>query len=218
VSPSVYGAAKPVVAVLLSGLCHWHVNNKADALPEGPVIVASNHLSWIDIPLLGVCIPQKIAFMAKKEYFYSPFHRLLLRVFGGFTVERGSVDRTALDQADEALRNGCALGIFPEGTRSRNFQFQRGRLGLAFIALRNDALILPVGISGTEKIRQRYENKSRFFSRPDVTVNIGLPFKLPRVDGSLTRAQLVSSTEMVMRRVADLLPESYRGVYRDNVA
>ncbi len=85
-SPSVYGIAKPVVAVSLSLICNWEVRNKIDVMPQGPVIVASNHLSWIDIPLLAIVVPRRIAYMAKKEYFHSTFHRVLLQIFGGFTV------------------------------------------------------------------------------------------------------------------------------------
>ena len=205
-----------MVAAALYLLCRYKVENKISAMPEGPVVVVANHLSWIDIPLVAVSIPRRIAFMAKKEYARSRFHGVLIRIFGSFTVERGKVDRTALRLADEALRKGCALGMFPEGTRSTTLQLKRGGLGAAFIALRNDAFILPVGIAGTEKVRRRYENKARFLQRPEVIVNIGQPFKLPRVEENPTRAQLASSTEIIMRRLVQLLPESYHGVYRDD--
>jgi 1-acyl-sn-glycerol-3-phosphate acyltransferase len=216
--PIIYNVARPVVAVWLSLLCRRKVVRNHAALPEGPLIIVSNHLSWIDIPLLGLCFRRRIAFMGKKEYFHSPFHRFLMRAFGGFTVERGVVDRTALDVADAVLKDGRALGMFPEGTRSRTLQLQRGRLGAAFLASRSDAFILPVGVSGTEKIRRRYEDKRMLLHRPRVTVNIGEPFKVARAEGKLNRRQLVTSTETIMRRVADLLPEDYRGVYKDSKA
>ncbi len=214
-SLSLYDVARRPVAVWLHILCRWRINNRIKVMPDGPVILVANHISWIDIPLLGVSIPRRIVFMAKKEYFRSPVHVFIMRIFGSFTVERGVVDRTALKLAQEALKNGAALGIFPEGTRSRTQQLQRGRLGAAYIALQNDAYILPVGISGTEKIKQRYENKRKLLHRPEVTVNIGQPFKLPKADGNPNRAQLASSTQTIMMRLAELLPESYRGVYGD---
>ena len=211
----IYSAAKPIVAASLHLLCRWKVTGKIDRLPDDMVIVVSNHLSWVDIPLLGVSLPRRIVFMGKKEYYRSPFHRFLMRTLGGFTVERGTADMTAFRMADEALRSGCVLGIFPEGTRSRTFQLQPGHRGTAYVALRNNAYILPVGISGTEKIRQRYENdnKMKLFYRPEVTVNMGEPFKLPQVDGRPGRAELTSSTETIMRQLAQLLPDDYRGVY-----
>jgi len=215
---SLYDVCRCPVGLLLSILCHQEVKNRPVDLPEGPLIIVANHLSWFDIPLLAVAIPRRrIAFMAKKEYFHSPVHAFLLRIFGGFTVDRGTVDRTALNLATEALKdNSCALGIFPEGTRSRTLQLQRGKLGAAYIALRGNASILPIGISGTEKIRQKYEHKTKLFHRPKVTINLGEPFRLPEVKGNPTRKDLASSTETIMRRIAELLPESYRGVYRDN--
>lgn len=205
------------VGALLRLLCRWKIKNRIKVMPEAPVVVVSNHLSWIDIPLLGVCIPRRIAFMGKKEYARSRFHAAIFRIFGGFTIERGTVDRTALKLAEKAMRDGYAVGIFPEGTRSRTFQLQRGKFGVAFVALHNDAFILPVGIAGTEKVRERYENKARFLFRPEVVVNIGQPFKLPKGDGSPSREELASGTEIIMRRVAELLPEEYRGEYSDHV-
>lgn len=212
-----YDASRPFVGIAVKFVCSCKVNRPFDTLPEGPIIVVSNHLSWIDIPLVGLAIPRRIAFMAKSEYFRSPFHAFLVRLYGGFTVDRGTIDRTALNEALSALHNGCALGIFPEGTRSRTLQLQRGKLGTAYIALTNNASIVPIGISGTEKIRTRYENKWRLFHRPAVTINIGQPFRLPPPrDSRPTRAEIVSGTETIMRKIAVLLPQEYRGEYRDN--
>lgn len=214
---TVYDASRPFVALAAKFVCSCRVNKGDLTLPVGPVIVVSNHLSWLDIPLIGLAIPCRIAFMAKKEYFHSPFHAYLVRLFGAFTVDRGTVDRTALKEAFSALHNGTALGIFPEGTRSKTLQLQRARLGTAYIAITNDATIIPIGISGTEKIRSRYENKVNLFRRPKVTINIGQPFKLPPpVNGRPTRAELASGTETIMQRIAGLLPEDYRGEYRDH--
>jgi 1-acyl-sn-glycerol-3-phosphate acyltransferase len=215
-SLNLYDTSRRPVALGLSVLCHYDIRNKDAGLPEGPLIVVSNHLSWLDIPLLAVAIPRKISFMAKKEYFHSPVHAFLVSRFGSFTVERGTVDRTAFDQADQALQNGRALGIFPEGTRSRTFQLQKGKLGAAFIALHKNAYVLPVGISGTEKIRQKYQGNTRLFHRPRVSVNIGQPFRFPPVNGKPSRADLTTSHETIMRRIAELLPDDYRGVYRDD--
>ena len=215
-SISIYDFSRPPIAVALSIVCDYEIKNRNISIPDEPLIVVSNHLSWFDIPLLAIAIPRRISFMAKKEYFHSPVHAFLLRLYGSFTVDRGSVDRSAFDQAAVALQGGRALGIFPEGTRSRTLQLQQGKLGAAFIALRSNPVILPVGISGTEKIRQKYEGKKRLLYRPKVTVNVGQPFKLPPVSGRPGRTALTRSTETIMRQIADLLPEDYRGVYRDN--
>ncbi|MBM4444499.1 MAG: 1-acyl-sn-glycerol-3-phosphate acyltransferase [Chloroflexi bacterium] len=217
-SITLYDACRPPVALALKLICRYRFVNREVSLPDGPLIVASNHLSWLDIPLIGVGIRRRrISFMAKKEYFHSPVHAFIIRALGSFTVDRTTVDRSAFDLADKALRDGRALGIFPEGTRSRTLQLQKGKLGVAFIALRSNAVILPIGISGTEKIRHRYQGSNRrLLYRPGVTVNIGQPFRLPQVSGKPSRADLATSTETIMKHIAELLPEDYRGLYRSD--
>jgi 1-acyl-sn-glycerol-3-phosphate acyltransferase len=213
---NVYDCTRPFAAVALRFLCRYEYRNRKRKLPDGPLIVVSNHLSWFDIPLIGLGIPRQIAFMAKKEYFHSPFHRRLVDIYGGFTVERGAVDGTALRKAFDVLDEGRCLGIFPEGTRSKSLQLQQGHVGTAFIALHKNAYILPVGVSGTEKIRIKFQGISNILYRPKVVINIGEPFILPDVQGHPSRKDRDRSTDIIMRSIADLLPESYRGVYHDN--
>jgi 1-acyl-sn-glycerol-3-phosphate acyltransferase len=213
---ALYKFSKPIVAVALRLVCSYEIRNRKRKLPDGPVIIVSNHLSWFDIPLIGVAIPRQIAFMAKKEYFRSRFHRHLVDLYGGFTVERGAVDGTALKTAFNVLDEGRCLGLFPEGTRSKSLQLQQGHVGTAFIALHKNAYILPIGVSGTEKIRDKFQGISSILYRPKVIVNIGEPFRLPDVHGHPSRRDRDRSTDIIMHSIADLLPESYRGVYRDN--
>ena len=213
---TLYDCTRPFAAVALRFLCRYEFRNRKRKLPDGPLIMVSNHLSWFDIPLIGVAIPRQIAFMAKKEYFHSPFHRHLVDLYGGFTVERGAVDGTALKTAFDILDEGGCLGIFPEGTRSKSLQLQQGHVGTAFIALHKNAYILPIGVSGTEKIRDKFQGITKILYRPKVVVNIGEPFRLPDVHGHPSRKDRDRCTDIIMHSIADLLPESYRGVYRDN--
>lgn len=212
--PYLYEATRPFAIVAISLLCKRRVNTNGFSIPEGPLIIASNHLSWLDIPLLGISMPRRISFMAKKEYFDSPFHSFFLHKFGSFTVDRGAVDRKALQKAGEVIKSGYALGIFPEGTRSRNAQLLPARPGVAFIAVRNKAHILPVGISGSEKIRDRYENITHILGRPKVNINVGEPFQLVPAKGKPTREELASFGDLIMQRIAELIPENYQGAYR----
>ncbi|MDP2954088.1 MAG: lysophospholipid acyltransferase family protein, partial [Chloroflexota bacterium] len=128
---------------------------------------------------------------------------------GAFPVRRGEPDRRALRQAEAVLREGLALGMFPEGTRSRTAQLQRPKAGTSLIALGAGAPILPVGISGSEAI----SGLGFIFRRPKITVNVGRSFTLPRREGKVTAAQLDRLSDVIMEHIADLLPESYRGVY-----
>jgi 1-acyl-sn-glycerol-3-phosphate acyltransferase len=214
--PNVYDCTRPFAAVALRFLCSYELRNRKRKLPDGPLIIVSNHLSWFDIPLIGIAIPRQISFMAKKEYFHSRFHRHLVDLYGGFTVERGAVDGTALRKAFDVLDGGRCLGLFPEGTRSKSLQLQQGHVGTAFIALHKNAYILPIGISGTEKIRIKFQGITNILYRPRVVVNIGEPFILPDVQGHPSRKDRDRATVIIMNRIAELLPESYRGVYRNN--
>jgi 1-acyl-sn-glycerol-3-phosphate acyltransferase len=101
-----------------------------------------------------------------------------------------------------------AIGIFPEGLSSPCARLRRGHPGAAHIALHTGAPILPVAITGTEKLKH-----INIFRRPEITVTIGQPFYLPALEGKLTSAHLSEATDFLMAHIAALLPESYRGVY-----
>lgn len=150
--------------------------------------------------------------MVKHEFYHSVRGARFIRAFGAFPVHRGEMDREALRHAVRVLEQGLVLGMFPEGTRSPNAQLQQAHLGTALIALRSGAPILPVGINGTEKVKGV---KEVVFGHPHITVTIGQPFFLPTNEDKVNSAQLKELTDLIMSRIAELLPESYRGVYGD---
>lgn len=208
----IWDLVKPIVRVLFWLLTRRQIKREKNPIPQGPLIIVANHVSMVDVPLLGISLPRRIAFMGKQELFRSRVQSFLWRSLGGFPVHRGQFDREALRKANEQLKKGWALGVFPEGKRSPNAQLQPPYPGAAFVAFHTAAPILPVGIVGTEKFR----NMTWIFRRPRLTVNIGEPFTLPSIEGKLTSAQLDSLTDFIMERVAELLPENYRGVYAGN--
>jgi 1-acyl-sn-glycerol-3-phosphate acyltransferase len=190
-------------------LVKWEVRDGGVSIPQGPLILVANHVSWIDPPLLIVTFPREIAFMAKEELFSFWLWRIALGWLGAFPVHRERVDRTALRRSVDVLKMGMVLGMFPEGSRSPGKELQSGLPGAAYIAMRSGATILPVGVVGTEQIK----GMPRLFHRPKLVINIGQPFHLPPVDGRLTGEKLTLLADLIMGRVAELLPESYRGVY-----
>jgi len=195
---------------LMLGLTWWRVEGKEKVPRQGPLLVVANHLNIIDPPLLSASVPRRIMFLAKKELFNPRTPgSLFVRAFGAFPVRRGELDRRALKWSLQVLRDGGALGMFPEGTRSPNAQLTPAFPGSALIALRSGAPILPVAISGSEKVNSLVN----ILRRPRVKVTIGEPFSLPRVEGRVSKAELARAAEFIMRQIAQLLPPSYRGVY-----
>ena len=197
--------------LVLRLVTRWEVRGKENVSTDGPLVVASNHLSVADPPVLAASIQRRVVFMAKEESFRHPIQGPLVRGFGAFPVRRGQVDRAALRWAQETLKNGMALGMYPEGTRSVTAKLQEGRPRTALVALRCGAPILPVAVTGTERVR----GIGFIFARVPITVNIGQPFVLPPVDGKLTRDQLAKATKVIMERIAELLPAGYRDEHGD---
>ncbi len=209
--PWFYYVVRVIVKTLLLLLTNWQVRGRENVPSEGAVIVVANHLNLADTPVLGASLDRKVVFMAKRELFHSRVSRYFVRSLGAFPAQRGQLAREALRQASQVLANSLALAVFPEGSRSKNAQLQSAFPGSALIALRNGIPILPVGITGTEKIK----GAAWFLHRPKITVNIGRPFSLPPVGSKLTRVELTELTNSIMGRIAELLPPEYRGNYAE---
>ncbi|GAB7386243.1 lysophospholipid acyltransferase family protein [Bacillaceae bacterium] len=120
-----------------------------DRVPKsGAVVLCCNHISNWDPPFLGAAAERKVSFMAKKELFAIPGLAWIIRKFGAFPVKRGASDKSALVQALQILEAGGVLGIFPEGTRSKTGTLGKAYPGAALIALKSNALVIPVAIIG----------------------------------------------------------------------
>ena len=181
--------------------------------PYGPLLVASNHLSLNDAGSLVVALPRQIVFLAKKELWSNPIGRYYCNAVGAVPLDRERGGGEALRYALQALNQDQAILMFPEGGISETGQLRRARTGLAWLALKTQAPILPVGIAGSEK----FPSWRMPVPLASWQVNIGTPFTPPQVEGPINRAMLNSVTDMVMERIAALLPESYRGVYAERM-
>ena len=181
--------------------------------PFGPLLVASNHLSLNDAGTLVVALPRPITFLAKKELWEKPIGRFYCNAVGAVPLDRQRGGGEALRYALAALDRDQAILMFPEGGISPTSQLRQARTGLAWLALKTQAPILPVAIAGSEKF-PAWRMPLPFASWE---VHIGTPFTPPQVEGPITRPLLNAVTDMVMQRIAALLPESYRGVYADSL-
>jgi len=209
--PWFYYVTRLMVRTWFRFFTRWQVKGKENVPDQGPLLIVANHVNLVDVPLLGVSFDRRVIFMAKKELFHFKFIGYLIGGLGAFPVHREQLDRKALHQANQVLAGDQALVIFPEGTRSHNGQLRHAFSGSALIALRNYTPILPVGIIGTDKAR----GATWMLHRPKITINIGHLFRLPPINGKLSKTELTESTNCIMKHIAELLPVEYRGSYAE---
>jgi 1-acyl-sn-glycerol-3-phosphate acyltransferase len=182
------------------------------------VILAANHASNVDgVLLAGWVLPhlsRQVQWLGKREMFDVPVMAQVIRAYGVHPVERSGADIEAFRIAEGILEAGHVLLLFPEGTRSRDGALQTPRDGLALLALRTGATIVPIGLSNTNRLWPRGK-KPRFWRSGHVTVRVGKPFRLAdELPPDLSRKDAKSqATELIMRRIAALLPERQRGPY-----
>jgi 1-acyl-sn-glycerol-3-phosphate acyltransferase len=175
---------------------------------KGPLILASNHLNLADPPILTAVMPRRIVWLTKQELFDIPVFGILYHLFGCLPVRRFEADLKALRRSQETLRRGLVLGMFPEGTRSGEQGLGQAEPGTALIAMRTNAPVLPVAIWGTENVKLPRD----FFRRTTVHIRYGEPFYLEKPP-RLTKEAVAEGAGEIMRRIAALLPERYRGMY-----
>ncbi len=206
---TLYYFLKYLAWILVALTVNYHRRGKQNIPPKGPLLVVANHMSVSDPVLLGIALGRPVIFLAKEELFYNRFSSYFVRKFGAIPVFRGSSNRQALHQTNLVLAKGGVIGMFPEGQRSKTGAMISAQPGSALIAYHNQVPILPIGITGTEVIR----GLGWIWRRPDVLVNIGRPFSLPRAGKALNREQLRQQSELIMHKIAELVPPKYRGRY-----
>lgn len=204
-----YYIARYAVILFFKVFTRWRVVGLENIPAEGGIILVSNHLSNADPPLLSVTLKRNTLFMAKKELFRNPILGYIIYGFGAFPVHRGQLDRQALRHSEKVLADEQILVIFPEASRSKEARLKKAFPGSAMIAVRTNVQIVPAAITGTEKV----VGLKWMLRRPGIQVRFGKPFHLLPTNGRKTRDVLDESTTYIMRRIAELLPTEYRGIY-----
>jgi 1-acyl-sn-glycerol-3-phosphate acyltransferase len=144
---------RPTIGGTVALLTHLRVYGKDRVPPYGGIVVASNHFSWLDPPILGKASPRNLAYMAKIEAHHVPGLGQLIRAFGTFSVRRGESDREAVRMMRQVVREGRALGLFVEGTRQQSGVPGRVQPGAAMVALQEGVPVVPVTIEGSQRWR-----------------------------------------------------------------
>ena len=206
----IYYFGRGLIRFLTFFFVFWKVKGKENLPKDKPVLIVCNHLHLADPPMVAASIPLKCKFMAKEDLWQNPWSRYWVSNFGAFPVRRGVIDTEAIRNADRAFQEGFSVIMFPEGGRSPDAQMQPALPGAALIASRMKVPILPVSIAGSETFNRLAWS---FFHHPTVTITIGKPFNLPPHNGRLPREERREMADYIMKKIAEILPPQYRGVY-----
>ena len=144
-----YSASRFVVGVFLGVLTGWKVAGRENVPRSGGLIVASNHVSFWDPPLVGSALPRELSFLAKEELFRPPLFGAVIQAYNAIPIRRGVADLSGMARAIEYLRQGRALLMFPEGSRMRDGALHPARPGVGMLAVNADVPILPVFVGGS---------------------------------------------------------------------
>ena len=193
-----------------------HVRGKENVPASGPFIIASNHLSFIDSMAIPLMSPRRVGYLAKAEYFTGSgirgwFTKTWFTALGALPIERQThrAAQEALDTAMTVLRAGGGFGIYPEGTRSRDGRLARGKTGVAWLALTADCPVVPVGITGTDRIQPVGAN----WPRPHrCSVTFGRPMTFPEHRGQAGSNRVRREvTDRIMEAIAELSGQEKAG-------
>lgn len=216
----VYQLVKVVLATLFKVVYRPTVTGLENIPPNGPVLLASNHLSFVDSMVIPMLVPRRVAFLAKSDYFTGTgvrgtLSRWWFEGFGMIPVDRDDTRaaQASLDAALEVLAAGGAFGIYPEGTRSRDGLLYRGRTGVAWLALTSGAPVVPVALVGTEKLQPVGTRLPRIAR---VSMRVGEPItvqgRFDGVPGGRARRQL---TDEVMTAIHAMSGQDLAGRYNE---
>jgi 1-acyl-sn-glycerol-3-phosphate acyltransferase len=200
-----YGFTRLVVGLIAPFLARLRTEGIENIPSSGPVILAMNHVHWMDIPLASLRVPRITHYMAKMELFDVPLLGGFIRRVGAFGVRRGEGDREALRTGEHLLAEGEILVIFPEGHCSGTGVLLKAHPGAGYIAMKTGAPVVAVAISGTQKIFKQF--------RPTVTIRYSRPFTVKQAGDRRTRDNLAQATDQIMYQIAALLPPESRGPY-----
>jgi len=211
-----YAMSHLVLKPLFRLYCRPRVTGRENVPTSGAVLLASNHLSFIDSIVIPLVSPRKVAMLAKAEYWSGKgikgwWTRTLFSSLGAQPVERGThrAAQAALDTAMSVLHEGDAFAIYPEGTRSRDGKLARGKTGVAWLALTADCPVVPVAVHGTDKIMPI---GSRGLRPHRASVTFGKPIHFPQYAGQAGRGKPRREvTDTVMTEIAKLSGQEKAG-------
>lgn len=191
----IYEICKLILKVLFKISVRLEVHGAENIPQKGAVVIASNHLSLLDPPIIGTAATRKVHFMAKQELFV-PVLGSVYRMLGAFPVRRGGADRAAIKHGIDILQSNKVLAIFPEGTRSKTGKLGKAEPGALMMASKAAAVIVPTCVVGTD-----IKRCGKLW--PKVKVYFGEPIYFPE-NQPVNKELLKEMTDELMQRIAKL--------------
>jgi 1-acyl-sn-glycerol-3-phosphate acyltransferase len=203
--------ARPAFRSLFRILSRVEIEGLRNVPRSGSYLVACNHISIYEPPLVLAFWPTVLEVAAAVDVFDRPQQGALVRLYGSLPVHRGEFDRRLIESMVDMLTAGRPVLIFPEGGRTHSPGLRQAWHGASYVAARARVDVIPVGVTGTEALGEAIHQHRRTRLR----MSIGEALPTPAIDlrAPERKRALLSHTEEIMRGIATLLPESYRGVY-----
>ncbi|HWI31013.1 MAG TPA: lysophospholipid acyltransferase family protein [Microbacterium sp.] len=218
-----YAIGRGIIRPLARLIYRPHVEGKHNVPKTGPVIFASNHLSFIDSIAIPVAAPRPVHFLAKADYFEGTglsgwVSRTFFTSIGAIAVHRGA-GKAALDalgQQRVLLESGSAVALYPEGTRSLDGRLYKGRTGVAFLALETGAPVVPVGLIGTDDVMPVGAKRPAMNKR--ITVRFGQPLELGHHGAASSGRARRLATDDIMSAIHALSGQELANEYNETPA
>lgn len=213
-----YNVTKAIGSVPFKGLFSIDVTGLENIPATGPVILAANHRSFMDSMFIPHVVKRRVTFVAKAEYFDSIKTRWFFKSTGQIPVRRDSVNSAvgALEAAKDVLNDGGVFAIYPEGTRTRDGFLHRGHTGVARLALETDAVLIPVGLIGTENVQDVHEKVPRFGKK--VEIHFGKAINVDKYKSNLnSKLVLRNLTDEIMYEIFALSQYGYVDSYASTI-
>jgi len=211
---------RPLLRAIFRGVFHIlscvNVSGIENVPKDGAYIIAINHVSLFEAPFVTAFWPMSFEVAGAADVWDRPGQGLLARLYGGIPIHRGQYDRQMLDTTLSVLRSGYPLLLAPEGGRSHQPGMRRAKPGVAYLMDKAQVPVVPVGIVGST---DDFLERAIRGEKPMIEMYIGRPVNLPPVTGrgKARRQARQGNADMVMAKIAALIPEEYRGVYADYV-
>jgi 1-acyl-sn-glycerol-3-phosphate acyltransferase len=200
----------PAIRLILGRICRVDCAELARVPSHGPLIIVVNHINFLEVPLLYCYLhPRGVIGLIKIETWDNRLLGALANAWEAIPIDREATDLGAMHAVLAALHEGRIVIIAPEGTRSGHGRLQKGHGGVIQLAARSGAPLLPIAHYGGES----FWRNLALPRRTRVTFRVGEPCRLVVPEGGLTKSVREEATDELMRRLALLLPERYRGVY-----